>query len=247
IPLANAIARELIQAELVNTEFIERATSGYDAFRASLEPWTLDEAARVTGIPADAIRDTAHLIGQSDRVQICWTLGITEHHNAVDNVFALINLALLGGHVGRYGSGLQPLRGQNNVQGGGDMGALPNKLPGFQDVENDELRARFEQLWGEPVPPKSGLHLSGMFEAMDRGELTALYVIGENAAQSEADQAHALHLLQSLDHLVVQDLFLTKTAMLADVVFPAAACLGESEGTVTSSERRVQRVRNAFD
>jgi predicted molibdopterin-dependent oxidoreductase YjgC len=247
IPLANAIAREIIHAGLVNVEFVERATTGFEAFRESVEPWTLEEAGRVTGIPAEAIGEAAHTLGRVDRAQICWTLGITEHHNAVDNVFALINLALLGGHVGRYGSGLQPLRGQNNVQGGGDMGALPNKLPGFQDVENDELRARFEQVWGVPVPPKSGLHLSGMFEAMDRGELTALYVIGENPAQSEADQTHALHLLESLDHLVVQDLFLTKTAELADVVFPAAACLGESEGTVTSSERRVQRVRKAFD
>jgi predicted molibdopterin-dependent oxidoreductase YjgC len=247
IPLANAIAREIIHAGLVNTEFVERATTGFDAYRESVEKWTLEEAERVTGIPADAICEAAHLLGRADRAQICWTLGITEHHNAVDNVFALINLALLGGHVGRYGSGLQPLRGQNNVQGGGDMGALPNKLPGFQDVEDDELRGRFERRWGAPVPPKNGLHLSGMFEAMDRGELTALYVIGENPAQSEADQGHAIHLLESLDHLVVQDLFLTRTAELAEVVFPAAACLGESEGTVTSSERRVQRVRKAFD
>ena len=119
---------------------------------------------------------------------ICWTLGITEHHNAVDNVLALINLALLTGHVGRYGSGLNPLRGQNNVQGGGDMGALPDRLPGFQHVENDELRAKFDAAWGVTVPPKRGWHLSAMFDAMERGELPALYVIGENPVQSEADQ-----------------------------------------------------------
>jgi formate dehydrogenase major subunit len=247
IPLANAMGREIIAAGLANLEFVERATTGFEAYRQSVEPWTLEEAERVTGVPADAIREAAHAYARADRAQLCWTLGITEHHNAVDNVVALIDLSLLTGHVGRYGSGLQPLRGQNNVQGGGDMGALPNKLPGFQDVEDDGLRARFEQAWGVPVPPRHGLHLSGMFEAMERGELTALYVIGENPAQSEADQAHALHLLESLDCLVVQDLFLTRTAELADVVFPAAACLGESEGTVTSSERRVQRVRKAFD
>ena len=247
IPLANAIARELIHAELVNTEFIERATTGYDAFRASVEPWTLDEAARVTGIPADAIRETAHLIGQSDRVQICWTLGITEHHNAVDNVFALINLALLGGHVGRYGSGVQPLRGQNNVQGGGDMGAIPNRLPGFQRLNDDAVRRRFEEKWSTTIDPKDGLHLTGMFEAMEHGTLSAVYVIGENPAQGEADQQRAIRLLEGLDHLVVQDLFLTRTAQLADVVLPAASTLGEAEGTVTSSERRVQRVRKAFD
>jgi formate dehydrogenase major subunit len=247
IPLANAIARELIHSELVNTEFIERATSGYDAFRASVEPWTLEEAARVTGVPAEAIHEVARLLGRSDRAQICWTLGITEHHNAVDNVLALINLALLGGHVGRYGSGVQPLRGQNNVQGGGDMGAIPNRLPGFQRLDDDIVRGRFENAWNTKISPQDGLHLTGMFEAMEHGTLRAVYVIGENPAQGEADQQRAIRLLEGLDHLVVQDLFLTKTAQLADVVLPAGSTLGETEGTVTSSERRVQRVRKAFD
>src|SRR5439155_23658507 len=126
--------------------------------------------------------------------------------------FALINLALLTGNVGRYGSGLNPLRGQNNVQGGGDMGAIPHRLPGFQDVEDDALRARFEAAWGTAIPPRHGLHLTGMFEAMERGELSALYVIGENPAQSEADQTRATGLLQGLGHLVVQDIFRTRTA-----------------------------------
>jgi len=247
IPLANAIARELIHSELVNTEFIERATTGYEAFRDSVEAWTLEETERVTGIPADAIHEAAHMLGQADRAQICWTLGITEHHNAVDNVFALINLALLGGHVGRYGSGVQPLRGQNNVQGGGDMGAIPNRLPGFQQLDSDDARSRFEAAWHVPIDPEIGLHLTGMFEAMEHGALSAVYVIGENPAQGEADQQRAIRLLEGLDHLVVQDLFLTKTAQLADVVLPAASTLGEAEGTVTSSERRVQRVRKALD
>jgi formate dehydrogenase major subunit len=179
---------------------------------------------------------------------ICWTLGITEHHNAVDNVFALINLALLTGHVGRYGSGLNPLRGQNNVQGGGDMGAIPKHLTGFQDLEtNHEARARFEQAWGVTIQPKSGWHLTEMFEAMERGELRTLYVVGENPAQSEADAKHTMKLLEGLDHIVVQDIFLTRTAELADVVLPASASWCESEGTVTNSERRVQRVRKALD
>ena len=142
-------------------------------------------------MPAELIREMAHAYARADRAMICWTLGITEHHNAVDNVLALINLALLTGHVGRYGSGLNPLRGQNNVQGGGDMGALPDRLPGFQHVENDEVRAKFDRAWGVPIPPKRGWHLSQMFEAMERGELRALYVIGENPLQSEADQHHA--------------------------------------------------------
>src|SRR5262249_15209280 len=184
---------------------------------------------------------------RADRAQVCWTLGITEHHNAVDNVLSLLNLALLTGHVGRYGSGVNPLRGQNNVQGGGDKGAIPDRLPGFQHVENGGLRARFEQAWNTKIPPKRGLHLSGMFQAMERGDFRTLYVIGENPAQSEADQHRTVRLLNGLEFLVVQDLFLTATGELAHVVLPAAAGWCESEGTVTSSERRVQRVRKALD
>ena len=247
IALANAIGREIIAARLENREFIDNATTGFDDYRAKVEPYTLAYAERETGVPAETIRTMAHEYARARRAMICWTLGITEHHNAVDNVLALVNLSLLTGHVGRYGSGLNPLRGQNNVQGGGDMGALPDRLPGFQHVENDELRAKFDRAWKVPVPPERGWHLSQMFEAMARGDLRALYVIGENPLQSEADQHHARHLLEGLDFLLVQDLFLTKTAEMADVVLPASAAWCESEGTVTNSERRVQRVRKAID
>jgi len=247
IALANAMAREILHAGLANEEFIANATSGIDAYRACVEPYTLERAERETRVPAAVIRELAHAYARAPRAMICWTLGITEHHNAVDNVLALINLALLTGHVGRYGSGLNPLRGQNNVQGGGDMGALPDRLPGFQHVENDALRAKFDAAWGVKVPPERGWHLSQMFEAMERKELTALYVVGENPLQSEADQHRARHLLEGLEFMVAQDMFLTKTAELADVVLPAAAGWCESEGTVTNSERRVQRVRKAID
>ena len=245
--LANAIGREIIAAGLHNPAFIEHATTGFEEYRAGVEPYTLEYAERVTGVPAAAIRDLAHAYAKAGRAQLCWTLGITEHHNAVDNVLALINLALLTGHVGRYGSGLVPLRGQNNVQGGGDMGAIPNKLPGGNDVEIDAEREPFERMYGHPIPPKRGMHLSQMFDAMEHGALTTLYVVGENPAQSEADQHRTIRLLKGLDHLVVQDMFLTKTAELADVVLPASAAWCEAEGTVTSSERRVQRVRKALD
>jgi formate dehydrogenase major subunit len=248
ISLANAIGREIIEAGLVNETFVERATTGFDAYAATVKPYTLERAERDTGVPADLIRQLAHDYARADRAQICWTLGITEHHNAADNVFALINLALLTGHVGRYGSGLVPLRGQNNVQGGGDMGAIPNKLTGFQDVAtNSEARARFEAVYGAPIPAKPGWHLSLMFEAMERGDLTACYIIGENPLRSEADTGRARKLLSGLEHFVVQDMFLTDTAELADVVLPATATWCEAEGTVTSSERRVQRVRKALE
>lgn len=243
IALSNTIAREIIHAGLINHDFVEHATAGFDAYRESVEEWTLARGADETGVPAAAIREIAHAFATAPRGMICWTLGITEHHTAVDNVLSLINLALLTGHVGRWGAGINPLRGQNNVQGGGDMGALPDRLPGFQHVENDDARAKFDRAWGVAVPPRKGWHLSQMFDAMERGDLRALYVIGENPVQSEADQHHATKVLEGLDLLIVQDLFLTGTARIADVVFPAAAAAFEADGTVTSSERRVQRVR----
>jgi len=247
IALANAVGREIIEAGLANRRFVESATSDFEKYQATVERYTLAEGERLTGVPRELIRELAHEYARADRAQLCWTLGITEHHNAVDNVLALINLALLTGHVGRLGSGLNPLRGQNNVQGGGDMGAIPNKFPGFQDIEDAELRGKFERAWGVSLPPKKGWHLTQMFEAMEHGDLRALYVIGENPCQSEADQNRAVKLLEGLEHMVVQDIFLTATAEMADVVLPAAAAWCESEGTVTSSERRVQRVRKALE
>src|SRR5207302_8052899 len=217
-----------------DTEFIKRATTGYDDFARCVDAYPLERAEAETGVPAAAIKETALEYARVKRGMICWTLGITEHHNAVDNVLALINLALLTGKVGRYGCGLNPLRGQNNVQGGGDMGAIPNRLPGFQDVEDPEKRAPFEKAWKAVVPPKRGYHLSQMFESMERGQMKAVYIVGENPARSEADQTRAVSLLSSLDHLVVQDIFLTQTAELAYVVLPAAAGWAESDGTVTS-------------
>jgi predicted molibdopterin-dependent oxidoreductase YjgC len=221
IALANAIAREIIAADLANEAFIRRVTSGYDDFKASVEAFTLDYAERETGIPAELIRETAHTFARADRAMICWTLGITEHHNAVDNVLALINLVLLTGHVGRYGSGVNPLRGQ--------------------------VCRRFSDAWGVPQANEYGLTMTQMFERMAAGAFHGLFVIGENPAQSDADTNHVTHLLQELDHLVVFDIFLTKTAQLADVVLPSAAGWCESEGTVVNSERRVQRIRKALE
>ena len=248
IALANAMARVIIHAGLANREFIERATTGYEEFASCVEAYTLEVAEKETGVPAYAIRDVALEYGRADKAMICWTLGITEHHNATDNVLALINLALLTGKVGRYGCGLNPLRGQNNVQGGGDMGAIPARMPGFQDLQDPAIHEKFSRAWsGAQFPDKKGYHLSEMFEAMEHGELTTAYIVGENPARSEADQTRAVRLLSGLEHLVVQDIFLTQTAELAHVVLPAAAGWAESEGTVTNSERRVQRVRRALE
>jgi formate dehydrogenase major subunit len=247
IALANTMAREILHAGLHHEDFIANATEGVAAYREAVERYTLAEGERLTGVPADVIREAAHTYARAENAMICWTLGITEHHDAVDNVLALINLALLTGHVGRWGSGCNPLRGQNNVQGGGDMGAIPNRLPGFQEILDPEVRARFERAWNVKIQPRHGWNLTEMLRAMDRGDLRALFVIGENPAQSDADSGHVEKLLEGLDHLVVQEIFLTRTAQLADVVLPAAATWCEGEGTVTNSERRVQRVRKACD
>ncbi len=248
ISLANAMAREIIHGGLANTEFIARATTGYEDFARCVEAYPLERAEQETGVPAAAIKEVALAYARADRGMICWTLGITEHHNATDNVLALINLALLTGKVGRYGCGLNPLRGQNNVQGGGDMGAIPARFPGFQDLQDPKIHAKFSSAWGgAKFPTKKGYHLSEMFEAMEHGELKSAYIVGENPARSEADQTRAVRLLSGLDHLVVQDILLTQTAELAHVVLPAAAGWAESEGTVTNSERRVQRVRRALE
>ena len=177
----------------------------------------------------------AHAYAMADRAQLCWTLGITEHHNGVDNV----RVAHQPGAAHRpRRSGrkrIESLRGQNNVQGGGDMGAVPNRLPGFQDILDDEAAHRFDRAWGTTIQPRYGKHLTAMFEAMEHGELRTVFCLGENPAQSEADISRARRLLQGLDHLVVQDIFLTKTAELAHVVLPATAAWCESEGTVTNS------------
>jgi len=246
IALANAVGREIIVSGLQNDEFIAEATEGFDEYAAAVEPYTLVRAEEITGVPAAAIKELAHEYASASTAQLCWTLGITEHHNATDNVLALINLSLLTGHVGRYGSGLVPVRGQNNVQGGGDMGALPNKLPGFQDVENADLRGKFEAVWGTEIPAKAGRHISLMHEAMDEGILKCLFVLGENPMQSEADSGEMRRRLQGLEFMVAQDIFLTATAELADVVLPAAGW-GEADGSFTSSERRVQLVRKVVD
>jgi predicted molibdopterin-dependent oxidoreductase YjgC len=247
IALANGVGRYILDHDLQNDDFIAHSTQGIDAYRDSLEEWTLARTAEVTGLPEYAIAELAEAYATAESAQICWTLGITEHHTGAENVMALCNLALLTGHVGRYGSGLVPVRGQNNVQGGGDMGALPNKLTGFQDLEDDEIRGKFEAVWECTIPAKPGKHLTLMFEAMETGELTTIFCIGENPADSEADINHARKLLEGLDMLVVQDIFLTRTAELADVVLPASAGWAETEGTVTNSERRVQRSRKALD
>jgi predicted molibdopterin-dependent oxidoreductase YjgC len=247
ICLANAMGHVIIEEGLHNEEFVERATEDFEEYREKVAGYTPEYAEQITGVPAEDIREVARMYATAERATLNWTLGVTEHHNGADGVFALINLGLLTGHVGKYGSGLNPLRGQNNVQGGGDMGALPDKMVGgwlWNDLEAHEL---FEEVWGAPLPEKVGKNQAEMMEAVERGEIRCMYVIGENPAQSDADEHYHDKLFESLDLLVVQDILMTKTARMADVVLPAAASWAETEGTVINSERRVQRVHKVVD
>ena len=200
---------------------------------------TLEELLRKAGVPVEQLVQAAEIMGTTKPMAVLWAMGITQHITGVRNVMNLANLQMLLGNMGVPGGGVNPLRGQNNVQGGGDMGALPDRLPGFQHVENAPLRARFEQAWGVALPAERGWHLSHMFEAMERGELTALYVIGENPVSSEADQNRARRLLGHLEHLVVQDVLMTATAELADVM---ERMLGEAQ----RASEVVRRLRDFF-
>jgi predicted molibdopterin-dependent oxidoreductase YjgC len=247
ICLANAMAHVIIEEDLHNKEFIEQATENFEEYREKVAGYTPEYAESITGVSAEDIREVARMYATADKATINWTLGITEHHNGADGVFALINLGLLTGHVGRYGSGLNPLRGQNNVQGGGDMGALPDKMVGGWQWDDPEAHELFEEVWGAPLPAKVGKNQAEMMDAVERGEIRGMYVIGENPAQSNADEDHHDKLFGSLDLLVVQDILMTKTARMADVVLPAAASWAETEGTVINSERRVQRVHKVVD
>jgi predicted molibdopterin-dependent oxidoreductase YjgC len=247
ICLANAMGHVIIEEGLYNAEFVERATEGFGAYKEKVAGYSPEYAEQITGVSADDIREVARTYATAERATLNWTLGITEHHNGADGVFALIDLGLLTGHVGKYGSGLNPLRGQNNVQGGGDMGALPDKMVGGWLWDSAEARELFEEVWASPLPEKVGMNQAEMMGAVSSGDIRCMYVIGENPVQSDADEHKHEKLFGSLDFLVVQDILMTKTARMADVVLPAAASWAETDGTVINSERRVQRVRKAVE
>jgi predicted molibdopterin-dependent oxidoreductase YjgC len=247
ICLANAMGHVMIEEDLYNKEFVERATEGFESYKEKVSGYTPEYAEQITGVPADDIREVARMYATAEKATLNWTLGITEHHNGADGVFALIGLGLLTGHVGKYGSGLNPLRGQNNVQGGGDMGALPDKKVGGWRWDDPKAHTLFEDVWGTPLPAHEGLNQAEMMKAVSNGEIRCMYVIGENPVQSDADENKHEKLFGKLDFLVVQDILMTRTAQMADVVLPAAASWAETEGTVINSERRVQRVHKVVE
>jgi formate dehydrogenase major subunit len=242
--LLSGIAAEILNLGLADVNAVTAATEGFDDFREKLAEFDLKTVSAITEIPEDDIREAARCIGTSLNTTFYYTMGVTQFIFGTNNVLAVSNLALLTGNVGRPKTGVNPLRGQNNVQGSCDMGALPNVLTGYRNVSDDAVRSDFEKAWGVEIPATPGLTIPRMFNAIGEDRLKGLFIFGENPMRSDPDITHVEHCLRHVDFLVVQDLFLTETAELADVVLPGAS-FAEKDGTFTSTERRVQRVRRA--
>jgi formate dehydrogenase alpha subunit len=243
--LLNAMAHVIVAEGLVDQTFIDQHTKGFDAVRARVKNYPPEEAEKVTGIPAELIRRAARMYATTKKAGIYYTLGITEHTHGTDNVYGLANLVLMTGHLGVKSAGLNPLRGQNNVQGANDAGASPVFYPGYQKVTDPEAQKHFEKGWGVPLSPDPGLNLNQMMHTLgEDGQIKALYVMGEDILISEPNLSKVREGLDTCDFLVVQDIFMTETAKQADVVLPAA-CFAEKDGVFTNSDRRVQRVRQA--
>ena len=242
VALLNAMMQVIDAEGLTDETFIAERTTGYAAFRANLAAFTPEAMAPVCGIAPEAIREVARLYARARSAMILWGMGVSQHVHGTDNARCLIALALMTGQIGRPGTGLHPLRGQNNVQGASDAGLIPMMFPDYQRVDQPAARARFEQLWGMPLDDKPGLTVVEVVDAALRREVRGLYVMGENPAMSDPDANHARAALARLDHLVVQDIFLTETAALADVVLPASA-FAEKSGSFTNTDRLVQLAR----
>ena len=239
LALLMGMARVITDERIEDRTFIEDRCENFEAFKASLQPYDLDFVEQTTGVPAEKIHEAAHLYARQRPSAILYAMGITQHTHGTDNVIAVGDLAMLTGNVGKPGSGVNPLRGQNNVQGACDMGGLPNVYTGYQAVTDPTVREKFETAWGVKLPADVGRTLPEMFDAIERGEIKAVYLVGENPVLSEPNLDHARQCLQKLELLVCQDIFLTETAQAAHVVLPAAAAM-ERDGTFTNTERRVQ-------
>ncbi|MEQ8733204.1 formate dehydrogenase subunit alpha [Roseitalea porphyridii] len=246
VALLNALLHVIIDERLYDEQYIQAHVDGFDALRDKVRDFSPEAMAEICGVPADTIRDVARTYATAERSIIFWGMGISQHTHGTDNSRGLIALALITGHVGRPGTGLHPLRGQNNVQGASDAGLIPMMYPDYRLVENADVRASMEDFWGRTLDPKRGLTVVEIMDAIHAGEISGMYIMGENPAMSDPDQTHARAALARLDHLVVQDIFLTETCWHADVVLPASA-QAEKWGTYTNTNRQVQIGRPALD
>ncbi|MGH8620942.1 MAG: formate dehydrogenase subunit alpha, partial [Burkholderiales bacterium] len=246
VALLNAMMHTIVKEGLVNEDFIRNRTTGYEELKKNVAGYSPEAMAPVCGIPAETIKEVARLYARSKASMILWGMGISQHVHGTDNARCLIALCLMTGQVGRPGTGLHPLRGQNNVQGASDSGLIPMVFPDYQRVDNSEARARFEKLWGATLDPKPGLTVVEIMDAVHAGQIRGMYVMGENPAMSDPEVHHAREALAKLDWLVVQEIFLTETCYLADIILPATAW-PEKVGTVTNTDRMVQLGRQALD
>jgi formate dehydrogenase alpha subunit len=246
VALLIGMMRVIVYEGLMDSSFIEERCENFEEFRDSLKALDLDFVEQITGVPADQVAEAARMYATNSPASILYAMGITQHSHGTDNVMALANLAMLTGNIGKPSSGVNPLRGQNNVQGACDLGALPNVYPGYQSVAEPAIKEKFENAWGASLSDKPGLTVTEMLDAVHDGRIKALYIVGENPPLSEPDASHALEALKKVDFLVVQDIFLSETAQEADVVLPAAS-FAERDGTFTNTERRVQLVRKAIE
>ena len=244
VALLNAIMHVIVAEDLHDRNYVADFTEGFAQFRAHLQDFKPETMADICGVDAETIRDVARTFARARAAMIFWGMGVSQHVHGTDNSRCLISLALLCGHVGRPGTGLHPLRGQNNVQGASDAGLIPMVLPDYQSVTSAPVRAAFAEFWGTQIDAAPGLTVVEMVDAMDRGDIRSMYILGENPAMSDPDVEHARAALARLDHLVVQDIFLTETANYADVILPASAW-PEKTGTVTNTNRQVQMGRKA--
>lgn len=246
VALINGMMHVIIAENLLDKKYIETRTEGFEEVKKVVKKYTPEYAEKITGVPAENIKKAARIYAGNGAASIFFSMGMTQHTTGVDNVKSCANLSMLCGNVGVEGGGVNPLRGQNNVQGSCDMGALPIVFSGYQPVANDEARAKFEKAWGVSLPSKPGLTIVETLNAAHEGKIKALYIMGENPMLSDLDLTHAKESLQKLDLLVVQDIVLSETARLAHVVLPAAS-FAEKDGTFTNTERRVQRIRKAVN
>ncbi len=243
----NGMMHVIIKENLQDKEFIENRTENFEALKAAIEDYTPEKVETITGIKAQDLVEVAREFARAKAASICYCMGITQHTCGTDNVKSLANLSMLCGHLGKPGGGVNPLRGQNNVQGACDMGGLPNVFTAYQKVEDDAARSGYEAAWDiTGLSSTPGLPVTEMVEKAYQGDFKSLYIIGENPLVSDPDLNHAKKAFEKLDFLVVQDIFLTETAQIADVVLPSK-CFAEKDGTFTNSERRVQRVRQAVE
>ena len=242
--LLNAMMKVIIEEGLEAKDYIESRVENFEGLKKTVMKYDLDEAEKVTGVDKELIREAALLYAKTKKAGIFYTLGITEHTHGTENVMSLANLGMLTGHVGIESGGINPIRGQNNVQGACDLGALPNTYPAYAKVTDPKAREFFESVWKTPLSPNLGYQIPEMFNQAVKGNLKAMYIMGEDPVLSDPDANHVKRALNNLDLLVVQDIFMSDTAKLADVVFPAT-CYAEKDGTFTNTERRVQRVRKA--